>query len=158
MPAVPYTRTQAERSSDPPACLRASREHASHQEKKREDAAPKPVECIGNCVSIECDGKAYPGFVEDADLAQVCVNCMHSVGKEMQDCFYWPRPFLDLIWYDHDQILAIIPKPHLKPDTTNHFDHNNNSIQYSSHLKIKVDKNCRKSGWFKLFKLNNLNL
>ena len=79
--------------------------------KKREDAAPKPVECIGNCVSIECDGKAYQGFVEDADLAQVYVNCMHSVGKEMHDCFYWPRPFLDLIWYDHDQILAIIPKP-----------------------------------------------
>ena len=99
----------AERSSDPPACSRASREHASHQEKekKREDAAPKPEECIGKYVSIECDGKAYQGFVEDADLAQVYVNCMHSVGKEMHYCFYWPRPFLDLIWYDHDQILAI---------------------------------------------------
>ena len=118
----------------------------THQEKDREDAAPKPDECTGNCVSIECDGKAYPGFVEDADLAQVCVNSMHSIGKEMQDCFYWPRPFLDLIWYDHDQILAIIRKPHLKPDTTNHFDvdHNNNSnnILNSSQREIKVDKNC----------------
>ena len=81
------------------------------RKREKEDAAPKPEECIGNCVSIECDGKAYQGFVEDADLAQMYVNCMHSVGKEMHYCFYWPRPFLDLIWYDHDQILAIIPKP-----------------------------------------------
>ena len=81
------------------------------RKREKEDAAPKPEECIGNCVSIEYDGKAYQGFVEDADLAQMYVNCMHSVGKEMQDCFYWPRPFLDFIWYDHDQILAIIPKP-----------------------------------------------
>jgi len=69
------------------------------RKREKEDAALKPEECIGNCVSIECDGKAYQGFVEVADLAQVYVNCMHSVGKEMHDCFYWPRPFLDLIWY-----------------------------------------------------------
>ena len=83
------------------------------QEEEREDAALKPEECTGKHVCIEYDGRAYPGFVEDADLAQVYVSCMHSVGKEMLNCFYWPRLFRDLIWYD-DQILAIIPKPHLK--------------------------------------------
>ena len=75
---------------------------------QREDAAPKPEECIGKYVCLEYDRKAYQGFVEDTDLAQVYVNCMHAVGKEMLNCFYWPRHFPDL----NDQILAIIPKPH----------------------------------------------
>ena len=48
---------------------------------------------------IEYDGRVYPGFVEDADLAQVYVNCMHSIGKAMLNCFYWPRLFPDLNWY-----------------------------------------------------------
>ena len=89
MPTVPYTHTQAERSSDPPVCSRAYREDASHQEEEKEDAALKPEECTGKHVCIEYDGRAYPGFVEDADLAQVYVSCMHSVGKEMLNCFFF---------------------------------------------------------------------
>ena len=53
MLAIPYTCTQAERSSDPPACSRACREDASHQEEEREDAAPKPVECIGKIMCLQ---------------------------------------------------------------------------------------------------------
>ena len=97
-----------------------------HTKKKRErDAASKPEKCIGKYVCIENDSTAYPGFVEDAGLAQVYANCMHSVGKEMLNCFFFsflPRCFLDLTWYDHDQIPAIIPKPLLKPGTTSHFE------------------------------------
>ena len=104
---------KAEHSSDPRACSRASREDVSHLEEEREDTALKRGECIGKCVCLEYDGKAYSGIVEDADMAQVyfILNCMHSVGKEMLNCFYWPRLFPDLNWYDYDQILAIIPKP-----------------------------------------------
>ena len=51
MPAEPYTRTQAEHSSDPPAWSRANREDASHQEEDREHAAPKPEECALATVS-----------------------------------------------------------------------------------------------------------
>ena len=91
MPAEPHTGTLAEHSSDPPAWSRASREDASHQEEDREDAAAKPEECALATVFTEYDGKAYPGFVEDADLAQAYVNCMHSVGKEVLNCFYLPR-------------------------------------------------------------------
>ena len=87
MPAEPYTGTRAEQSSDPPMCSRACREDASHQEEEREDATPKPEECIGKYVCIEHDGRAYPGFVGDTDLAQVYVNCMHSVGKERLNRF-----------------------------------------------------------------------
>ena len=88
MPAVPHTHTQAEQSSDPPVWSRACREDASHQEEKREDVALKPVECNGKYVCIEWDGRAYPGFVEGADLAQMYVYCMHSVGRVMLNCFY----------------------------------------------------------------------
>ena len=62
-------------------------EKMPHTKKKREDAAPKPEECIGKYVCIEHDGRAYPGFVGDTDLAQVYVNCMHSVGKERLNRF-----------------------------------------------------------------------
>ena len=86
-------------------------EKMPHTKKKREDDALKPEECIGKYVCIEYDERAYPGIVEDADLAQVYVNRMHSVGKEMLNCFYWPRLFPDLNWYVYDQTLAIIPKP-----------------------------------------------
>ena len=77
-------------SIDPPAGSRACREDASHQKEERErDAAPKPEKCIGKYVCIENDSRAYPGFVEDAGLAQVYANCMHSVGKEMLNCFFF---------------------------------------------------------------------
>ena len=135
MPAEPYIGTQAEHSSDPPACSRACRE-VSHSKKKREKMLHPNLRgaeqanwahSVGNStvenfcillliiikyVCIEYDGKAYPGFVEDADLAQVYGSCMHSVGKEMLNCFFWPFFFSlpDLNWYDHDQILAVILK------------------------------------------------
>ena len=82
MPAEPYTRTQAEHSSDPPAWSRASREDASHQEEDREHAAAKPEESALATVFIEYDGKAYPGLVEDADLAQTHVHpCIQLVRR-----------------------------------------------------------------------------
>ena len=123
MPAEPYTGTQAEHSSDLPACSRACRE-VSHTKKKREKVLhpnlrgaeqARWARSVGNStvenfciviiiiryVCIEYDGKAYPGFVEDADLAQVYVSCMHSVGKEMLNCFFWPfffSPRCELVW------------------------------------------------------------
>jgi len=56
--------------------------------KKREDVALKSEECNGKYACIECDGRAYPGFVEDVDLAKVYVYCTHLVGKVMLNCFY----------------------------------------------------------------------
>ena len=96
MPTEPYTRTRAEHSSVLPECSRACREDALYQKEEREDATPKPEECVGKYVCIKHEGRGYPGFVGDTDLVQVYVNCMHSVSKQRLNRFYWPGLLPDL--------------------------------------------------------------
>lgn len=74
---------------------------------------PVPEECLDKYVVVLYDGIAYPGYVEDTTVDEVYVECMHRVGRKPKENnrFFWPQRIKDKCWYEHDQILAIIPQP-----------------------------------------------
>ena len=74
---------------------------------------PPPEQCSGQWVIVKYDRKPYPGYVEDVDAGELYVKCMHTVGKA-KNCFFWLKLFNDLLWYEHENILAVIPEPALK--------------------------------------------
>jgi hypothetical protein len=49
---------------------------------------------------------------------------MHAVGKSLNNCFFWPTSFRDKCWYQHSDILAVIPTPSKKQGSLNHFEIN----------------------------------
>ena len=82
---------------------------------------PPPEQCLGQWVIVEYDNKPYPGFVEDIDAEDVYVNCMHSVGKRLDNCFFWPKQFKDICWYEHSKICSLISQPVLKDGSSHHY-------------------------------------
>ena len=88
----------------------------------KEHKVPEPALCVGKFVIVRYNNKAYPGLVEDAGDSDVYVECMHQVGRKNPNCFFWPRKIKDKCWYDHDNILAMIPEPVKKDGTSSHFE------------------------------------
>ena len=78
---------------------------------KMETSIPQPIHCIGKYVIVKYGNHAYPGIVEDAGEYDVFVMCMHGVGRKNSNRFYWPKKIIDRCWYDHENILAVIPEP-----------------------------------------------
>ena len=80
-----------------------------------------PLDCIGKHVIVKYGRQAYPGIVEDAGEYDVFVKCMHGIGRKNSNCFYWPKKIIDRCWYDHENILALIPEPTKMEGTNSHF-------------------------------------
>lgn len=84
---------------------------------------------IGSYVLIEYQGHAYHGYVEnvDSESQMLYVECMHRVGSENTNCFFWQKQIRDEIWYELDDILGVIRKPELIDRTTSHFHVDDNT-------------------------------
>ena len=70
---------------------------------------------VGQWCVVLYDGFIYPGIIEDADDADVRVNVMHRIGENR---FFWPSPLKDIIWYEYNQVISLIPEP--EPVTARH--------------------------------------
>lgn len=79
---------------------------------------PLPEDCLGRWVVVRYDQKAYPGMVLDVDEGELYIQCMHQVGR--RNCFFWPK-MKDLLWYECENILAVISEPVLKDDSHDHY-------------------------------------
>ena len=86
-----------------------------------ETPVPLPLDCIGKHVIVKYGRQAYPGIVEDAGEYDVFVKCMHGIGRKNSNCLYWPKKIIDRCWYDHENILALIPEPTKMEGTNSHF-------------------------------------
>ena len=57
-------------------------------------------------------------MVLDVDEGELHIQCMHQVGGG--NCFFWPK-MKDLLWYEYENILAVISEPVLKGDSHDHY-------------------------------------
>ena len=106
----------------------ASKLHSAARTKEEENnttqqftsqGIPFPEDCLGKWIIVKYYKKPYPGFVVDVDAGELYVDRMHEVPKG--GCFFWPR-MKDRLWYQHEQILAVITQPCLQDGTTNHYN------------------------------------
>ena len=112
MPAVAKVPTQ---------CQYASEQASSATSDWTEHEVPPPEDCLGKWVIVEYDRNPYPGIVEDVDEGDLLINCMHAVGKNLTNCFFWPKLFKDICWYEHKNVLHLIPEPVLKTGNFQHY-------------------------------------
>lgn len=67
---------------------------------------------MGKYVVVLYNGIPYPGYVEDVGIDDIYVNCMHVVGKKVENnWFFWPKKIPDKCWYLLDNLVTIIPEP-----------------------------------------------
>lgn len=97
---------------------------------KIETSIPQPIHCIGKYVIVKYGNHAYPGIVEDAGEYDVFVMCMHGVGRKISNRFYWPKKIIDRCWYDHENILAVIPEPTKITGSFSHYKIEENIWEY----------------------------
>ena len=82
---------------------------------------PDHNKCAGLYVVVCYNKAAYPGLVVDAGQSDLYVQCVHDLGKKGHNCFYWPKKFKDVCWYDYDDVLAVIPEPTKIESSYSHF-------------------------------------
>jgi hypothetical protein len=84
---------------------------------------PPTIDCLDKYVVVVYNKVPYPGYVEDTDESDVYVSCMHQVGRHAgKNCFYWPKAVADKCWYEHQNILAIIPEPQKIESSHSHYE------------------------------------
>ncbi|KAL5010757.1 hypothetical protein ScPMuIL_013062 [Solemya velum] len=84
---------------------------------------PPTKDCFGKYVVVVYNGVPYPGYVEDTTECDVYVSCMHQVGRDPgKNCFFWPKAIKDKCWYEHHNILAIIPEPQKIDSSYRHYE------------------------------------
>ena len=77
-------------------------------------------ELVGKHCVVNYENRPYPGVVLEVDETSLLVKAMHRIGRNR---FFWPT-MDDIIWYNLDKIVTIIPEPrpvtkrHLQVDTS----------------------------------------
>lgn len=94
-------------TSGDPSSLPDSQQNPMQQQSAVDDVPLSDL--LNQFVIIQYDGIPYPGKVVDIDDQQgdLQISCMHRIGPNR---FFWPSK-ADLCWYEHDDILAVIPEP-----------------------------------------------
>lgn len=80
-------------------------------EKMEIDFKEDTATLLNKYVAVRYDGKPYPGQVVDVSESEVFVRCLHQVGTTKNE-FYWPKLVKDECWYELDNVIAVLDKPH----------------------------------------------